>query len=31
MAHKIIASWLAGRVSYYPEVLVIPSWRRFAW
>jgi hypothetical protein len=25
MAHKIMASWLAGRVSYYPEALVIPS------
>jgi len=25
MAHKIMASWLAGRVSYYPETLVIPS------
>ncbi len=25
MAHKIMASWLAGRRSYYPETLVIPS------
>jgi hypothetical protein len=25
MAHKIMASWLAGRRSYYPEALVIPS------
>jgi hypothetical protein len=25
MAHKIMASWLAGRCSYYPETLVIPS------
>ena len=25
MAHKIMASWLAGRRSYYPEILVIPS------
>ena len=24
MAHKIMASWLAGRRSYYPEALVIP-------
>ena len=31
MAHKIMASWLAGRCSYYPETLVIPSWRCFAW
>jgi len=25
MAHKIMASWLAGRRSYYPEALIIPS------
>ncbi len=25
IAHKIMASWLAGRRSYYPEILVIPS------
>jgi hypothetical protein len=25
MAHKIMASWLAKRRSYYPETLVIPS------
>jgi hypothetical protein len=31
MAHKIMASWLAGRHSYYPEVMVISSWCRFAW
>ncbi len=31
MAHKIMASWLAGRRSYYPETLVIPACRCFAW
>jgi len=25
MAHKTMASWQAGRRSYYPETLVIPS------
>jgi hypothetical protein len=25
IARKIMASWLAGRRSYYPEALVIPS------
>ena len=25
MAHKIMASWLAGRRSCYPDTLVIPS------